>query len=322
MALIQLLADGELRSGNSLAASLGISRAAVWKRIAKLERLGFDIEASRSLGYRLRQPLELLERSLIEQYLAERILLTGISVEVRQQVDSTNTVLLERARNTEHDGFLFLLAEQQLHGRGRRGRHWVSPFGRNLYLSALWKTEHGLQGLDGLSLAIGVALASLLNDEFSVPARLKWPNDILVEGLKLGGILLEVEGDLSGPLGVVIGVGLNIDMPDAVIAAIDQPNTDMQHHSSTVVSRNRVAAAVIAQITEALVEFEQKGFAPFRGRWSELDAMSGRAVEIETHSGPLIGTARGVNEKGALMLESGGRINAIVAGDLRLRAVE
>jgi len=187
-------------------------------------------------------------------------------------------------------------------------------------LSALWKTDHGLQGLDGLSLAVGVALASTLKDDFSVPATLKWPNDILVAGRKIGGILLEVEGDLSGPLSVVIGIGLNINMPDALVATIDQPATDMQHHSVGHVSRNRVAAAVVARLSESLDLFDRKGFAAFRDLWVGLDALSGAEVEIITPSGPLSGTARGVDQKGALLVEAAGRISAIVAGDLSLRA--
>ena len=321
-ALISLLSDGAVKSGSALAVSLGVTRSAVWKKIVRLQELGFEIEACQSVGYRLKQPLERLNKEVIERYLSESTPSTSFSIEVMQQVDSTNRTLLDRARSSTHSGLTFLLAEHQLNGRGRRGRLWISPFGRNLYLSALWRTEHGLQGLDGLSLAIGAALASLLNDKFSVPARLKWPNDILVDGRKLGGILLEVEGDLSGPMDVVIGVGLNIDMPSAMVAVIDQPNTDMLSHSNAAVSRNRVAAAVIARISETLIQFDQQGFAQFRKLWCDLDALSGREIEIHTSSGTKSGTARGVNEGGALLLEVGGRLRTISAGDVSLRAVQ
>ena len=321
LALVALLSDGKLRSGSSLAEMFGVSRAAVWKRVAKLEEMGFEFEKSRASGYALKQPLELLSHTAINVGLTERLPCAAPDFSVVFQVDSTNSVMLGRARSQQPRELSFLLAERQLQGRGRRGRDWHSPVCRNIYLSALWFTEKSLQGLNGLSLAVGVAVAAVLNEEFSVPAMLKWPNDFLVKGAKLGGVLIEVEGDLSGPRRVIIGIGVNVDMPAASRTPVSQLITDMNTHAARRVSRNTLAAAIIAALTRALDEFETFGLPAFLDRWARFDALLGQEVVVSGTTEPWSGTARGVNDQGALLVAVRSETRQVISGDVSVRVV-
>ena len=183
-----------------------------------------------------------------------------------------------------------------------------------------WNTERGIQGLEGLSLAVGVAVAETLQRTCGLPVRLKWPNDILLNNAKLGGVLIEVDGDLSGPLSVVIGIGLNVKMPPNYFEAMDQLCTDITSNTDVQISRNTIAANLVAALTSALAEFQQNGLAPFLDSWVRLDAFAGREVTVTGLSMPIRGKARGIDRRGALLVESGLELIPILAGDVSLRA--
>jgi BirA family transcriptional regulator, biotin operon repressor / biotin---[acetyl-CoA-carboxylase] ligase len=319
--ILNLIADGEVHSGVDLARRLGVSRAAVCKRVKKLADLELRVTAMRARGYQLARPLEFLVPARIIAALPANLPKPFPTIEVLPTVGSTNSELLQRARSGQAAPGLILLAEQQTAGRGRRGRPWVSPFGRNLYLSALWRLESGLPALEGLSLVVGVVVAETLRSGFGIAAGLKWPNDIVVNGRKIGGILIELDGDLAGPLSVVIGIGINIDMTEAATQGIDQAWTDARSETGTSVSRNDLSAQVIAGLAQALERFSLTGFKGFRQQWCRLDAFHGLPVNV---SGPgsssLTGIARGVDETGALLLETGEAVQAVSAGDVTLRS--
>lgn len=319
--LLNLIADGEVHSGVDLARRLGVSRAAVCKRVKKLADLELRVTSMRARGYQLARPLEFLVPARIIEALPANLPKPFPTIEVLPTVGSTNSELLQRARSGQAAPGLILLAEQQTAGRGRRGRPWVSPFGRNLYLSALWRLESGLPALEGLSLVVGVVVAETMRSGFGIAAGLKWPNDIVVNSRKIGGILIELDGDLAGPLSVVIGIGINIDMTEAATQGIDQAWTDVRSETGTSVSRNDLSAQVIAGLAQALERFSLTGFKGFRQQWCLLDAFHGLPVNV---SGPgsssLRGIARGVDETGALLLETGEAVQAISAGDVTLRS--
>ncbi|MCG3776941.1 MAG: Bifunctional ligase/repressor BirA [Nitrospira sp.] len=319
--LLNLIADGEVHSGVDLARRLGVSRAAVCKRVKKLADLELRVTAMRARGYQLARPLEFLVPARIIEALPANLAKPFPTIEVLPTVGSTNSELLQRARSGQAAPGFILLAEQQTAGRGRRGRPWVSPFGRNLYLSALWRLESGLPALEGLSLVVGVVVAETLRSGFGIAAGLKWPNDIVVNGRKIGGILIELDGDLAGPLSVVIGIGINIDMTEAATQGIEQAWTDVRSETGTSVSRNDLSAQVIAGLAQALERFSVTGFKGFRQQWCRLDAFHGLPVNV---SGPgsssLTGIARGVDETGALLLETGEAVQAVSAGDVTLRS--
>jgi BirA family biotin operon repressor/biotin-[acetyl-CoA-carboxylase] ligase len=212
-------------------------------------------------------------------------------------------------------------AEQQTAGRGRRGRQWVSPFASNLYLSLLWQFEEGAAALEGLSLAVGVAVARALEAAGLPAVQLKWPNDILHDDAKLGGVLLEMLGDAAGACQVVIGVGLNVKMPPEAARDIDQQWTDIESLSGGEhPGRNALLAAMLNELLPLAARFAAQGFPPWRAQWQSLDAYDGRSVVLQAGSKKLAGVARGVDERGALLLETDQGRQAVYGGEITLRS--
>ncbi|AOS96809.1 Bifunctional ligase/repressor BirA [Microbulbifer aggregans] len=318
--LLELLADGELHSGESLGAALGVSRAAVWKQLHKLEQLGLPVESEKGRGYRLQGGLDLLSPDeILSRMSASGKSLLG-ELQVLEQVDSTNARVLEcMDAGTGHG--LVMLAEQQTAGRGRRGRQWLSPFAAGITLSIGWQFQGGVQLLEGLSLAVGVALARAL-DRFDVPdVRLKWPNDVWCQGRKLAGVLLELSGDLTDRCGVVVGVGLNVGLPEELGQSIGQPWIDLTSVRPGVI-RNQLTAAMLEELLAVLDEYPRSGFGAYRAAWSRLDQFAGREVTVHTGPREWHGFNRGVDESGALLLEIDGELRRFHGGEVSLRGRE
>lgn len=317
--LLALLADGEFHSGQALADRFEVSRTAVWKHVAALTQLGVTVERVRGRGYRIEGGLELLEESTIRSLLSPETGNLLEALQVHRQVDSTNAVLLREPPLLPGRGRV-ALAEMQTHGRGRRGKNWVSPFARNIYLSFDWQFGGGVQEIEGLSLAIGVAVADAIADCSVAPIELKWPNDLLHGGRKLGGILVEMSGDAEGPCRAVVGVGLNVSMPQSSVAAVDQPWTDLYMASGgTPPGRNVLAAALIDHCLQLLDTFARDGFSAWRECWVERDAFANTEVVLSSGPTRIAGIARGVDDRGALLLETTMGLRTIVGGEMSLR---
>lgn len=318
--LLSLLADGEFRSGQDLAGALGVSRTAVWKQVNKLAtESGLQIESVKGKGYRIRGGVELLDAQLIEGALSAEAggLMNGLRI--LESVDSTNAELMRQAQEGHANG-LVCTAEQQTAGRGRRGREWTSPFGSNLYLSLLWQFNQGAAALEGLSLAVGVAVARALESCAIKDVQLKWPNDVLHDGAKLGGILLEMTGDAAGACQVVVGIGLNVSMPTEAAGAIDQAWTDISRISGEAhPGRNKLLAALLNELLPMMAGFEQGGFSPWREQWQALDAFAGRKVVLHTGAAEMAGTAMGVDDRGALQLATTSGVQSVYGGEISLR---
>jgi len=317
--LLPLLADGEFRSGQDLADALGVSRTAVWKQLKKLGELGLQIESVKGRGYRIPRGIELLDDTIIRSALRPEAAGLLSVLEIQETVGSTNAEAMRAVEQGAPAG-LVCTAERQTAGRGRRGRQWVSPFASNLYLSLVWEFNQGAAGLEGLSLAVGVAVARALA-ACGIPAvQLKWPNDVLFEGSKLGGILLEMTGDAAGACQVVVGVGLNVSMPQASAAAIDQAWTDIETITGREhPGRNALLAAMLNELLPLVAGFEDQGFAHWREEWQALDAFSGANVVLNMGGGQVSGVARGVNERGALQLETTTGVQSVFGGEISMR---
>jgi BirA family transcriptional regulator, biotin operon repressor / biotin---[acetyl-CoA-carboxylase] ligase len=323
LAIVRLLADGQLRSGEAIAEELGVTRAAVWKALHKAgQALGLHVESVRGRGYRLTTPVELLDR---EQVLAELTLSTRSRIarlEILEAIDSTNSYLVREAQAGAPSGTL-CLAERQTAGRGRRGRRWVSPFGTNVYLSLLWRYPFGPSEVAGLSLAAGTAVATALSAEGASDIALKWPNDVLWGRRKLGGLLLEVAGESGGPSTVVVGVGVNTRLEPAVTAALDQPWVDLTTAlGNTDIRRNRIAGRITEQLILALEGYGRSGLSPFLTAWERFDCYAGERVEVAFGERKVLGIHAGVNERGALLLDTGHGIETFHAGEVSLRSPE
>lgn len=315
--LLAKLGAGRL-SGDALARELGHTRAAIWKRIQGLRAAGIAIEGRAGDGYQLQQPLDLLDAAAIRAALPSSLDPELASMEVVWTVGSTNSELL-RCSAPER-GAAVLLAERQTGGRGRRGREWASPLAAHVYLSVLRGFAGGLSRLGGLSLVAGVAVAEALRAAGYRDVALKWPNDIVVHGHKLGGLLVEGGGEFAGPARAVIGLGLNVRMPEAFAAQITQPWTDLSTLAGVEVSRNEIVARVLGALLPALAAFERDGLAPFLPRYAALDSLAGQAVRVEDGGAWHEGHALGLADDGALRVRIGANERVFHAGEVSVRA--
>lgn len=320
LAMIRLFADGAFHSGEELGRLLGVSRAAVWKRLQQLQALlGLQFESVRGKGYRLLDPVELLNGEQIRESLPPDVSSWLECLEIHGLIDSTNRRVAQLAQRGAESG-LVVVAEQQSAGSGRRGRRWVSPFGRNIYCSMLWTFEGGVSALEGLSLVVGVVVARVLAPLTRRDVQLKWPNDVLVERQKISGILLEVVGDLDGRCSVIIGIGVNVDMTGAKeVASIDQAWTDVASIADAPVSRNELLSALIWELVPALSTFERDGFGAFLDEWTLRDYLRGKVVVIESGGRSLEGIAIGLDSSGGLKLDIEGSVQVIHGGEVSVR---
>ncbi len=232
-------------------------------------------------------------------------------ITVVAETDSSNSALKRLPPEQQHAHAL--LAECQTSGRGRRQRNWYSPPGCNVYLSLGWRFEHRPVWLSTLPLMTAVCICRALAHTGLTTYGIKWPNDILIDGAKLAGILVEVQAAGSGAAHAVIGVGVNVFMPPTgeagreAAALIDRPWTDIASRLPAEVSglsRNRVAALLLEQLLNGIAEFEAAGFQPFAKGWHELDLLVGRQLMIEHNGKHTTGIARGIDDHGSLVLES------------------
>jgi BirA family biotin operon repressor/biotin-[acetyl-CoA-carboxylase] ligase len=322
--LLVLLSDGEVRSGESLARALGLTRAAVWKGVERLRALGIGIQALARRGYRLSEPVELLHPDLLLRELSAQSRAHVRALEILFEVDSTSTRLL--SAQAPPLGFADVCTSELQHaGRGRLGRRWIAPFGSGLAMSVAWSFSDSARALPALSLGIGVALARALARAGAHGIALKWPNDIWYHDRKVGGVLVEIRAEAGGPAQVVIGVGLNLRLPAAARAEIEAGGARVAAVAdacSTPPSRNRIAGTCLDELLSMLVQFERVGFAAFRDEWAALDALNGRPVYVQMGEKRAVGIARGADLDGALLLEVDGQLQRFVSGEASLRLIE
>ncbi|MDC8014717.1 biotin--[acetyl-CoA-carboxylase] ligase [Tahibacter soli] len=315
--LVAALADGSALSGSALAARFGVTRTMVWKRIEELRAAGLDIDAAAGQGYRLAAPVELLDADAIRAAMRPDAAARCGDVAIHWQIDSTSSELLRRAANAPD--LAVCLAEQQTAGRGRRGRAWQSPPACNVYLSLVKRFDRGMAGLVGLSLAVGVAVAQALEDCGARGIGLKWPNDVLADGRKLAGILVELGGEFLGPCHAVIGIGVNVRLPDAARAAIDQAATDLASASSAPTGRNRVVARLLECLVDRLDAFERDGFAACRADYARYDVLRDVPLVATDARGAHRGIGAGVDERGALRVRDGDAVALFDSAEVTVR---
>lgn len=301
--LIALLGDGAHHSGEAIAASLGCSRTAVWKHIEALRGYGIGIEATAGRGYRLAEPMELLDEAHIVSGLPGPVVAALESLKILDSVDSTNDRLLALPARERHGKVL--IAEHQTAGRGRQNRNWVSPFGRNIYLSLGWRFERGAADLGCLPLVLALAACDALDRVGLVGHGVKWPNDLQIAGRKLGGCLVEIQGDANGPCHAVLGIGLNACMPQSLSEAqgIAQPWASVAEFVEGL-SRNRLAGELLGSIVTYILGFEARGFEPYGEEWNNRDVLAGRRITLQGPGGSVSGLVLGITGQGALRLQS------------------
>lgn len=318
--LLAVLADGAFHSGSELGRTLGISRSAVWKHMQRLQELGIEVYSVKGRGYRVPGGLDLIDLAALHQ----RLQLEGVAerlaeVEVVTEIDSTNARALEALQRGAHAGLY--VAEFQHAGRGRRGRRWLSPLASSLCFTLAWRFNTGAAALEGLSLAVGLALKQALAELGLDPVGLKWPNDLLVGEAKLAGILIELSGDAAGECQVAIGVGLNVALPEALAGQLDQPCTDLRTLGFAG-RRTELLAVLVRQLMQVLQRFEAGGFAPLRAEWEAANVFQGRPVRLTSGSHCFDGICLGVTDQGGLRLQTERGAEVFHGGEVSVRAHE
>lgn len=319
MLILQLLADGQFHSGEELGGLIGVSRSAVWKHLQKMEEIGVKVSSIKGRGYCISGGLDLLDQVKIRAELCTSL---ALELSVFTQIDSTNSFLMRK----EARAMQVCLAEFQSDGRGRRGRRWISPFAKNIYCSIGWGFESGVAALEGLSLAIGLAVVRTLRRHGVSGLELKWPNDVLYGDQKLAGILIEMTGDPAGYCEVVIGLGVNISMINQDVELIDQPWVDLHSillaQGLSLISRNQLAAMLIDELVSLLANYSQSGFSVYWDEWQSYNAYKGKLVELTNGSVIHQGVCMGVTTKGALIIETASGEEIFHGGEVSLRRMK
>lgn len=311
--LLDLLKDGRFHSGEALGKALGISRSAIWKQLQLLEAdLGLVVHKVRGQGYRLEAPVSLLDADSLRAS-TERL---GWDLELHEVLDSTNAQALRKVTQGISRPLL-VSAERQDAGRGRRGRTWASPYAANLYYSLVLPIQGGIKIYEGLSLVAAMAVVDALRAHGIKDAGVKWPNDVLVNGRKIAGILLELVGDPSDHCHVVLGIGINVNMRTS--ETIDQQWTSLYLETQRQADRSSLAGHLSDSLAGYVARLERCGFAGLRDEWESLHLWQNRYVKLISAHHTIMGTVLGVTDQGALRLSIEGQEQVFSGGELSLR---
>jgi len=318
--LLSLLADGDFHSGEVLAGQLGISRASVFNALAGVADFGVTLQRIRGRGYRLERPWQRLDKDEILRWLGKDA--GKFDIEILLEGASSNSLLSQRAgmdhQKTHASNGSVLAVELQTAGRGRMGRSWHSSLGSALTFSLLWRFDRGLNALSGLSLAVGVAIVRALDKLGAQGVQLKWPNDILTSRGKLGGVLIEAQGDMLGPSAVVIGIGLNCTLPAMLASRIGQPACGLDEVCIRMPTRNQLLAVLLQELAAVLERFGQSGFSAFRMEWEKYNIHQDRKIELHMPDDSMLsGTVRGVDDSGMLCLETRHGLRRLNSGEVQ-----
>jgi BirA family transcriptional regulator, biotin operon repressor / biotin---[acetyl-CoA-carboxylase] ligase len=312
---LSLLADGKFHSDKEISKFLGVPYKMAPEVLKQILDPSINLEVINDKNYRISGGLELLDASYIINELGEAKQLLS-QLEVLTLVDSTNNYLLNK---TEYIGNYAVFAEQQTAGRGQFQRTWYSNFGKNIALSLLWQFSNPFSKLAGLTLAVGIAVVKALEEYGLKRIQLKWPNDIMYEGKKLAGILIEsrfIERKLQK---MVIGIGLNLYDPSTHSPTKAQAITSIFSLQNSPPRRNQLAVFILKNLIRTLIEFEMKGFDYFIQDWQRLDNLAGKLVTIQNRSNFIEGIGRGINTQGQLCIQIKNKIHYFNNGEIRVK---
>lgn len=294
--LTSVLSDCKYHDGDSLGKKLQVTRSAVWKMIKKLTDYGVSITSIKGKGYKLDTPLLLMNHEQIISKLPKK-LKNNIQLEVYETIDSTNEYL---KKNFNPKKISVCISECQEHGKGRLGRSWFSPFGKNLFVSCRIRIEKDICELGGLTLAVSVATMNTLK-KFGIESKIKWPNDVYCNNKKISGNLVEIFAESNNAADVIIGIGLNINMDD--IEASDTLSwTSIKKEINETIDRNEVAVELISQLYEQIEIFTNKGIAHFLNIVDKNNYLKNKKVTIEQYKKTFCGVVSGIDEQGRLLV--------------------
>ncbi len=312
---LTLLADGKFHSDKQISQVLGIPCKRVAEVLKQILDPTINLEIVNQCHFRILGGLELLDAAYIYNKLGETKRLLA-QLDVLPLVDSTNNYLLEKIK---YAGNYAVFAEQQTAGRGQFDRRWITHFGKNICLSLLWHFSNQANQLPALSLAVGIAVAKALEQYGLKNIQLKWPNDIVHQEKKLGGILIESRSIHTKTYAVVIGIGLNLYAPSTSSPVIDQAITDVYSLQGSPPQRNLLAALILKNLLDLLFEFQSKEFAYFMPDWQRYDSLLNKPINILSSIGTREGIAQGVNTQGQLCVIIEKKIYYFESGEVRVK---
>ena len=311
-------ADGYV-SGQELCEKLGVSRTAVWKHIRALQEDGYEIEAVRNRGYRLGRIPDTIAAEEVASRLATRRM--GRDIRYFSRIDSTNRFARQIAEEGAPDGTL-VIADEQTAGRGRQGRHWVTPPGEAIAFSLLLRPSIAPERISMVTLVMGLAVVRAVNALYGADAGIKWPNDAVIDGKKICGILTEMSAEIDQVHSIVIGVGINAnqsEFPEEIRDIATSLRIELGHE----VSRAELIAGIMEQFERLYARFEEDGdLSGIADEYNSLCLNSGRAVRVLDPKGEYTGTGRGINARGELEVErADGTTAQIYAGEVSVRGI-
>lgn len=312
---------GDYLSGEALSRALEVSRSAVWKQIRLLREQGYVIEAVPSRGYRLAETPDSLIPAEIQADLGTRVV--GGELVCLEETDSTNARAHELGEAGAADGTV-VIADQQSAGKGRLGRRWSSPAGVNLYASVLLRPELPPRFAPQLTFVSAVAVARAVGEISGLAAEVKWPNDILLAGRKVAGLLNEMSAETERIHYVILGIGVNLNMaPEQFPDDLRYPATSVAIETGRPVSRLAFTRSLLRQLDDLYQLFLQQGIEPILQLWQALFPLLGRRVSVDQQGTLLRGRVEGLDGDGALLLRlDDGRLERILAGDVRPLAAD
>ncbi|MGX9461115.1 bifunctional biotin--[acetyl-CoA-carboxylase] ligase/biotin operon repressor BirA [Shewanella sp. A14] len=297
-------------SGEVIAQSLALSRAAVNQHIDALKDYGIEIYSVKGRGYKLATPVSLVNESL---------LINGVDGRCFYFDETTSTNAFMLAHASELKSGDVCIAEYQSAGRGRRGRQWLSPYGHHIYASMFWRLHCDINKASGMSLVVGCSIVKTLADLGVEGLGLKWPNDIYLDHKKLAGILVEISHSGLHKTDVVIGFGINMSMSAEQGELIDQPWSDLSCLTN-IPDKTELLIELHKTLKADLQLFEQEGLVSFLDRWNEFDLFIHREVSLLMAPNVVSGICRGIDKQGALLLETEQGIKRYIGGEISLRS--
>lgn len=317
LVLARLKNSSDYVSGEELSNILNISRTAIWKYIQDIRKDGYLINSSTKKGYQIISSPDKVSAEELSTYLDTNIF--GKNYNYFETLDSTNTTAKILAEQNADEGTV-VLAEQQLAGKGRMGRHWVSPYGMGLYFSIIIRPKIPVNQASQLTLVIAAVIAQLLNNKYNIPAKIKWPNDILVNGKKVCGILVEMSSDIDRINYAVIGIGINVNnnLDSLSMITTNLVPTSLLLETGLRTNRAQIFAELLNKLENAYIEFIESGFEEFKQIWETYAYSIGRLITVETTVENYKGILSGIDKSGALILNINGQKKLIYSGEIVL----
>jgi len=296
--LFLLPSEKKYISGEEISQKLSISRAAVWKHINELRRLGYKIEAVSHLGYRLKSSADKLFDFEIKRGLKTTVI--GQKIFYKEIVSSTMDEAFQLALQGEKEGTV-ICAEKQTKGRGRMGRVWESPKSKGIYLSVILRPSLAPSDIARLTLLAGVAVCEAINEVADVNAQIKWPNDVLIKGKKVAGILTELNAEMERVRFCIIGLGVNVNTP---LGSVFKNATSLRIETQKKCSRVQLTQEILKKLDAWYIVLKKEGFSPIINRWKALSSTLGRNIHLKDQNNDVEGKAVDLDEYGGLMIKT------------------